>query len=498
MPLDYWTFLEATRVSRTFDEFILLPQKIKKEIEPKKISLGNRLTDKINIPLPFLSAAMRSVTGYKLAIVLASHGGLGVLPCSLSIEEQIEELKLVKRYRAGFVYDLKTVTPDDKVTGLFDQFSLYPVTDKNNKLLGLITDKMCIGDEGSVKDYMLSLEKVITAEDGISLDDANKRLREARIGILPIIDKEGYLKCAVFYSDLKKSRKYPNMFIDKNKSPMIGAAVSTHTRDLERAKKLIEADVDMIIIDSSTGHSEYQEEAIKNIKRLIVNSGKDIAIIGGNVVTEEGFNSIAEAGADCIKIGQGSGDACTTRSVLGTGCGQATAIIKCAKARDNFFKDKGRYIPICSDGGIRGTDTIALAFALGADSLMMGRYFAGFDESASELEFKPAYEVLDVPKTFVAEHYRDLKIPVKPYWGEASKLGRNIQRYAQDEENFVEQGTVVYVPYTGPMEKRLPKDILAVQTAIHEQGCKNIDELHRYAKLMLQSPSSYREGRVHI
>jgi len=497
MPLDYWAYLETTRKQKRFDAFILDQGYIPEDLDPEKVSLRTRLTDKIWMPLPFLSAAMRSVTDSKMAIALALEGGLGVLPRSLPIEKQVDELKLVKRYKAGFVYNLFVVKPSDEIGSIGWRYSLYPVTEdgkSNGKLIGIITDKMFnpLKERSlKVKDRMLSIENVISAGEGISLEEANDRLINSKIGMLPIVDKDSYLKCGVFHSDLKKVMEHPSMFVSEDKRLMCGGAVSIW-KDFERANALINSGVDAIVIDCAHGYSERMEKTIPELKGLIKKSGREIPIIAGNIINEEGFHRLAKAGADCVKVGQGSGEACETHDAVATGSEQATALIKCVYERNRFKKDTGKYIPICSDGGCHNHRDIIIALVLGADTIMMGGYFAGLEESAAEKMYIRLSELYS--KSSLPEEISDLPYLVSKYYGEASvealEKGGDSCRYVEKRKNFVIEGKLVHKPVLGSLRDRFYRknngDIPKIKKAICEQGCLTIEEFHTKAKINLR------------
>lgn len=490
-------------ISRAFSEYILIPRKTRKDTKITDVSLKSKITHDIEIPLPFLSAAMQSVTGPELAIALALHGGLGVLPChNVSIETQVENLKRVKRYKSGFVHDVITVGPEEPIKKLLELenqfgYSTFPVVvedNKGKKLVGLITGKKYhpIKDVNKkIKERMIPLDKLIIGKEGITLDEANEKMTESGIGVLPIIDDNGYMKSVVFWKDFKRHLKYPNAFINpKDKTLMVAGAVSTHLdEDIERAKKLVKNGIDFLLIDASDLHSDFGADAIMEYKKF------KVPIIAGNVVDRDGFNFLAELGADCVKVGIGSGSICTTRRVKSIGRGQATAVIECAKARDEYFEKTGKYIPICSDGGINTTGDMAVAFALGADLLMMGKFFAGFTESANPLISKK-FKILPEGLTSTI---KEVTVYVKEYWGEASTRAKSLRRYEHgDPRTFIIEGEEGYVLHKGSIHKQLPKDIMAIKGAISSSGCKNLKEFYKHAILELQSPEAFKEGGLNI
>jgi IMP dehydrogenase len=477
--------------SRTFTEYLILPGKTTRRARIEEVSLRSRITGKTEIPLPFMSAAMQSVTGHELAIGLAKQGGLGVLPGSLPIQEQAGMVRRVKRHRSGFVYNAITVGSRDRISRLLELekqhgYSTFPVVD-SGRLVGLITEKRYHPEKDAgleVSRRMIPFSRLIVGEDGMTLDEANDRVIQSGIGALPVIDKDRNLKSVVFYRDLKEHVACPDAFVDRDKRLMVAAAVSTHPEDLERAEALVRAGADFLVIDSSDLHSDFAEEAIENYKRFRK------PIIAGNIVHADAFEFLASLGVDCVKIGQGSGSICTTRRVKATGRGQATAVMEIARARDRLFSRTGRYVPICSDGGISSTGDMAVAFALGADLIMMGKYFAGFTESPQPLIERP-FRVI----TEGTEEIGTVNAFVKPYWGEASPRARNIRRYGhQDPRSFVVEGVEGFVLHKGSLASQLPRDVFALKGSLSTAGCKTLREFYENARLELQTTSSHLEG----
>ena len=362
-------------------------------------------------------------------------------------------------------------------------FSTVGVTDDGSsfgKLLGLITsrDYRVSKDnlDKKVKDFMTPLSNLITAQDGITLNDANDTIWEHKLNNLPIIDKNGKLKYFVFRKDYDSHKDHPNELSDDKKRLVVGAGINTRDYE-ERVPALVEAGVDVLCIDSSDGFSEWQKETIAYVKKKYDNN---VLIGAGNVVDKDGFLYLAKAGADFVKVGVGGGSICITREQKGIGRGQATALIDVAKARDEYFIESGEYIPICSDGGIVQDYHITLALAMGADFLMMGRYFARFDESPTR-------------KLLVGGNY------VKEYWGEGSNRARNWQRYdmgGKDNLKF-EEGVDSYVPYAGKLKDNLDQTIGKTKSTMCSCGLSSIKELQSDAKLTLVSSTSIIEGGAH-
>ena len=325
-----------------------------------------------------------------------------------------------------------------------------------------------------VNKFMTSIKNLKVAQDGVTLSEANDIIWEHKLNSLPIITKEGNLTAFVFRKDYQNNQENPSELLDDEKRYIVGAGVNT--RDyLERIPELVKAGADVLCLDSSDGFSQWQADTIKFVKE-----NYNVPIGAGNVVDADGFNFLADAGADFIKVGIGGGSICITRETKGIGRGQATAVIEVAKARDAYFEKTGVYIPICSDGGIVFDYHMTLAYAMGADFCMLGRYFARFDES-------PTNRVL------INGNY------VKEYWGEGSARARNWQRYDSggDAKLSFEEGVDSYVPYAGKLHDNLQVTLHKVKSTMCNCGCLTLEELRREAKLTLVSSASILEGGAH-
>lgn len=454
-----------------------------------KINLKTKLCRKVDdffyLNMPLISAAMQAVSGTDMAIALAQHGGMGVIPCSIPVEEQVRIIKDVKRYKAGFQKEVICFAPYSKIDNVIDTikktgYSIFPVTEdgsSKSKLVGIITDKDFIRKykASPVSDYMVTHLDV--AYEGIGMEEANELIIKYHRGFLPIVDKDFNLKSVVFKKDLEKSSDLPYELTDDKKRYCVAAAVSTQPKDRERIDALCESGLEAIFIDASDGYSDFQAETLDYIKSI-----SDIPVIGGNIITYEGFMHLAKAGFDGVKVGMGIGSGCTTQETKGTGRGQAAALMDAVKARDDFYrKTGGTYIPIIADGGISSTAHMAVALAIGADSLMMGRYFVQYRESAAPLIRHKKHGF------------------VKEYWMEASARARNYGRYDSSKDIFFEEGTEGYVPCIGSIHERknLPETLLKIKSAMSTAGCSTIDEMHREAILELQSVYSLADGAVH-
>ena len=481
--------------SRTFSEYLLIPNLTKKECLPGNVTLKTPIAKfkkgekpPLEINLPVASAIMQSVSDHNMAIALARSGGISFIFASQGIEQQAQMVAKVKKYKAGFVVSDSNLRPDNILKDVLNikrktGHSTIAVTDDGSatgKLLGIVTSRdyrlsRCSSEE-KVEDFMTSFSNLIYAKEGISLSEANDLIWEHKLNCLPIIDDKQKLCYLVFRKDYDSHKENPDELLDKNKRLVVGAGINT--RDYkERVSALEKAGADILCIDSSDGFSEWQKEVVEHIKSKYNGSVK---VGAGNVVDAEGFNYLVNAGADFIKVGIGGGSICITREQKGIGRGQASAVIEVANARDEYYNKTGIYIPICSDGGIVHDYHIAMALAMGADFVMLGRYFARFDESPSR-------------KLRAGGNY------VKEYWGEGSNRARNWQRYDVDDEskfNF-EEGVDSYVPYAGKLKDNLDTTISKIKATMSSCGVESIKELHKEARITIVSSTSIIEGGTH-
>lgn len=485
----------VNEVSRTFGEYLLIPGLTTKECTPNNVSLKTPLVkfkvgeqSAINLNIPFVSAIMQAVSDSGLAIELARNGGLSFIFGSQTIEDQAEMVRKVKKFKAGFVVSDSNVKPDTKLSDLIALIektghSTVGVTEDgtaNGKLLGLITSRdYRVNEENmsrTVKEFMTPFDKLTVGELGMSLSDANKIIWDKKLNTLPIIDKDKKLAYFVFRKDHESHHENPYELSDDNKKLLVGAGINSRDYE-ERVPALIEAGADVLCIDSSDGFSEWQLETLKWIKDKY---GDKVKVGAGNVVDKEGFEYLANAGADFIKVGIGGGSICITREQKGIGRGQATSIIDVAKARDEYAKKTGVYVPICSDGGLVQDYHMVLALAMGADFLMMGRYFARFDESPSK-------------KLTIGNRI------VKEYWGEGSNRAKNWQRYDMGGKAALkfEEGVDSYVPYAGKMKDNLEVTLGKIKATMCSCGSITIPELQKNAKITLVSSTSIIEGGAH-
>ncbi len=481
--------------SHTFSEYLLVPGYSDQQCIPSKVNLKTPLTKfkkgekpKVELNIPLSSAIMQSVSDDRLAIALAKEGGISFIYGSQSIESQAAMVARVKNYKAGFVVSDSTLTPDNTLEDILNLLektghSTMPVTESGKpqgKLLGIVTGRdyrvSRMDVKTKVSEFMTPFDQLIVAEDTKTLSECNDIIWENKLNSLPIISKNGNLKYLVFRKDYEDHKENPQELLDDQKRYIVGAGINT--RDYkERVPALLEAGVDVLCIDSSEGFSEWQALTIDWIKKTY---GETVKVGAGNVVDEAGFNFLAQAGADFIKIGIGGGSICITRETKGIGRGQATSVIEVAKVRNEYFEKTGVYIPLCSDGGIVYDYHITLALAMGADFVMLGRYFSRFEESPTN-------------KLMVNGNF------VKEYWGEGSNRARNWQRYdlgGKGQLTF-EEGVDSYVPYAGPLKENVLATLAKVRSTMCNCGALSISQLQRDAKLTLVSATSIIEGGAH-
>ena len=481
--------------SRTFSEYLLVPGYSGPECTPDNVSLRTPLVKfrkgeepAISMNIPMTSAIMQAVSDDNMAVALAREGGVAFIFGSQSVESQAEMVAKAKAYKAGFVVSDSNVKPSATLKELLKTVertghSTVAVTEDgapNGKLLGVVTRRdyrlsRMTGDE-LVESFMTPLDKLVVAPQNTTLKTANDIIWEHKVNALPIVDDKGCLVYFVFRKDYDSHKENPLELLDKHKKYVVGAGINT--RDYaQRVPALIDAGADVLCIDSSEGFTEWQRLTLKWIRD---NYGDSVKVGAGNVVDGEGFRFLADCGADFIKVGIGGGSICITREQKGIGRGQATAVIDVCRERDKYFEETGVYIPVCSDGGIVHDYHMTLALAMGADFLMLGRYFARFDESPSR-------------RVSIGGSY------MKEYWGEGSARARNWQRYDLGGEAKLsfEEGVDSYVPYAGSLHDNVAMTLSKVRHTMCNCGAVTIQELQKKAKLTLVSSTSIVEGGAH-
>ncbi len=482
--------------SHTFSEYLLIPGYTSEDCIPDRVSLRTPLTKyrkgveepAISLNIPLTSAIMQSVSNDTLAIALAKEGGLSFIFGSQSIESQAAMVARVKGYKAGFVVSASNLTPEHTLADVLalkakNGFSTVAITEDGTatgKLLGIVTSRdyrvSRMDPSDKVKDFMTPRARLVTAPAETTLKEANDIIWDNKLNALPVVDKDDHLMYFVFRKDYASHKENPLELLDREKRYLVGAGINT--RDYaQRIPALLAAGVDCLCIDSSEGYTCWQSKTIAWVRE---HYGDTVKIGAGNVVDRDGFRFLAEAGADFVKVGIGGGSICITRETKGIGRGQATALIEVAAARDEYFRETGIYVPICSDGGIVHDYHMTLALAMGADFLMLGRYFARFDESPTN-------------KVMVGGAY------MKEYWGEGSNRARNWQRYdlGGSTKLSFEEGVDSYVAYAGTLHDNVENSLYKVKSTMCNVGVTNIPDLQRDAKLTLVSSVSIVEGGAH-
>ncbi len=481
--------------SHTFNEYLLVPGYSSSECIPTNVSLKTPLVKfkkgeepAISLNIPMVSAIMQSVSGDRLAVALAQEGGVSFIYGAQTIEDEAAMVAKVKNFKAGFVKSASNLRPDQTLADVLalkeeNGFSTVAITEDGSpegKLVGIVTGRdyrvSRMDPAEKIANFMTPLSKLITAPEGTTLKEANDIIWDHKLNSLPIVRKDGTLCYFVFRKDYDQHKNNPMELLDAEKRYVVGAGINT--RDFaERVPALVNAGADVLCIDSSEGYSEWQKITIAWIRE---HYGDKVKVGAGNVVDGEGFRFLADCGADFVKVGIGGGSICITRETKGIGRGQATALIDVCKARDEYFKETGVYVPVCSDGGIVHDHHMTLALAMGADFMMLGRYFARFDES-------PTAKV-NVNGTLMKE-----------YWGEGSNRARNWQRYdlGGSKKLSFEEGVDSYVPYAGKLSDNVQISLAKVRSTMCNCGALTIPELQQKAKLTLVSSVSIVEGGAH-
>ena len=481
--------------SHTFSEYLLVPGYSSSECIPNNVSLKTPVVKfkkgeepALTMNTPLVSAIMQAVSGEKMAIALAREGGISFIYGSQSIEDEAAMVARVKNYKAGFVRSDSNIRPDQTLKDILDLkaktgHSTVAVTDDGTaegKLLGIVTSRdyrvSRMDPSTKVAEFMTPFESLIYAKEGITLKEANNIIWDHKLNSLPVIDENQRLLYMVFRKDYDSHKENPLELLDASKRYVVGAGINTRDYE-ERIPALVEAGADVLCIDSSEGFSEWQKRTLDWTRAKY---GDSVKIGAGNVVDREGFLFLAEAGADFVKVGIGGGSICITREQKGIGRGQATALIEVAKARDEYYARTGIYVPVCSDGGIVHDYHVTLALAMGADFIMLGRYFSRFDESPTN-------------KVMINGNY------MKEYWGEGSSRARNWQRYDLGGEAKLsfEEGVDSYVPYAGSLKDNLTLTLYKVRSTMCNCGALTIPELQEKAKITLVSATSIVEGGAH-
>ena len=464
----------------TFDDILLVPGYSEKL--PSQVDTSSYFTNGIKLHSPICSSAMDTVTEGRLAIALAREGGIGILHRNMTIEQQIVEAARVKRSESGVIVDPFYLFPEDKIRSASDLMAHYhisgvPIVDKNIRLVGIITnrDLRFVTDYEQPIDNVMTKENILTAPIGTNLESAKNLLNSRKVEKLPIVDSEGKLKGLITIKDIQKAKDFPNATKDSKGRLCVGAAVGTGTDGIERAEAMMEAGVDVIVVDTAHGHSKAVLDTIKTLR------GKfpDIQLVGGNIATKEAADALIDAGVDAVKVGIGPGSICTTRIIAGIGVPQVAAIMKVAPAVHE------RNCRLIADGGIRFSGDIVKALAAGADSVMIGSLFAGTEESPGE-----------------AIIYRGRSF--KSYRGMGSlgamKDGASKDRYFQDgipDSKLVPEGIEGLVPHKGSLSGIVFQMMGGIRSGMGYVGAANIRELHDNSRFIEVSAASMKESHPH-
>jgi len=464
----------------TFDDVLLVPQY--SEVLPANVSVASELIPGFPLNIPILSAPMDTVTTSDLAIALACQGGLGVIHKNMTVEQHVAEVMRVKRWQSGIVYHPVTLSPDDPVEKAFrimaeKKVSGFPVCDENGILVGMLTNRdlrLSRKVDGKVSELMTS-ENLVTAQPGISLEKARGLLHAHRIEKLPLVDKKGVLKGLVTFTDITKRTDYPSSLLDAKGRLRVGAAVGAGPDSFERATALIEAGLDILIIDTAHGHSKGVADQVKAVKKR----WPSLPVIAGNIVTPEAVTALAKAGADVVKVGIGPGSICTTRVVAGVGFAQFSAVLECAPAA------KKAGVGLIADGGIKYSGDIAKALAAGANAVMLGSLFAGTDESPGEV-------FLFEGRSF--KSYRGMGSQGAMQKGSKD---RYFQADVTESRKLVPEGIEGQVPYRGPLKDTVHQLMGGLRASMHYTGAVSIPDLQKKAKFVRITSSGLRESHPH-
>jgi IMP dehydrogenase len=461
----------------TFDDVLLIPAK--SEVLPKDVSVATRLGEGIRLNIPLMSAGMDTVTEAPMAIAIARQGGIGIIHKNMKVEEQAEEVDRVKRSESGVITNPFYLHPEHKVYDAEALMSKYrisgvPIVDKNRKLVGILTNR----DLRFIRDYSIPISEVMTKENlvtapvGTTLKEAEEILQKYKIEKLPLVDETGVLKGLITIKDIEKATLFPHAAKDAQGRLLAGAAVGVSSDTYKRAAALVEAEVDVLVVDTAHGHSRNVLETVAELRRRY----PDLCIVGGNVATAEGTRDLIEAGASVVKVGIGPGSICTTRVVAGIGVPQVTAIYDCATVARQYG------VPIIADGGIRYSGDIVKAIAAGADAVMLGSLFAGTAEAPGESEI------------FQGRRF-------KVYRGMGSlgamKAGSRDRYFQENEKKLVPEGIEGRVPYKGPLADTVFQLIGGLKAGMGYCGVKNLQELKEKTRFIRVTNASLRESHPH-
>lgn len=463
----------------TFDDLLLLPGH--STVHPRNTTLASNLTRRLRLSIPLVSAAMDTVTESRMAVAMAREGGLGVIHKNMPVELQAQEVDRVKRSESGMILRPITLSPSGTVQDaqrLMARYSIsgVPIVENGDRLVGIVTnrDLQFVSDpDGAVSEVMTS-EKLVTAPEGTTLEEAEAILHRHRIEKLPVVDDDGRLKGLITVKDIVKRRQYPNACKDDRGRLRVGAAVGVASGELDRASALVEAGVDVLVVDAAHGHSEGVLATVAEVREAF----PDVQLVAGNVATAEGAQALVDRGADAVKVGVGPGSICTTRVVTGVGVPQVTAIF-------NAVEGVGGQVPIISDGGIRYSGDIVKALAAGADAVMMGSMFAGTEEAPGE--------------SFLLEgrRFKTVRGMGSLSAMEEGSSDRYFQEGETERKKLVPEGIEARVPYKGPVGDTVFQLAGGVQSGMGYCGASSLEELRRNARFLRTTVGGIRESHPH-
>ncbi|MTI52178.1 MAG: IMP dehydrogenase [Alcanivorax sp.] len=474
--------LRIAQEALTFDDVLLLPAH--SDVLPNEVSLKTRLTRNIELNVPLLSSAMDTVTEHRLAITMAQEGGIGILHKSMPVDDQARQVRAVKKYESGVVKDPITISPNATVRELINltdahNISGVPVVE-GEQVVGIVTsrDTRFITDyDQSVADIMTGRDRLVTVKEGVGNDEVQALLHKHRIEKILVVNDAGELRGMITVKDIEKATRYPNACKDSQGRLRVGAAVGTGGGTEERVAALVEAGVDVIVVDTAHGHSQGVLNRVAWIKKHF----PDVDVIGGNIATAEAAIALMEAGADGVKVGIGPGSICTTRIVAGIGVPQITAVSEVAAAL------KGTDVPLISDGGIRFSGDIAKAVAAGAHAIMIGSLLAGTEEAPGEVElFQGGYY----------KAYRGMG-SLGAMSGKTGSSDRYFQDAAAGIEKLVPEGIEGRVPYKGPMSAIVHQLMGGLRASMGYTGCANIEEMRTKPYFVKVTNAGMKESHVH-
>ena len=467
---------QIIKTAYTFDDVLLVPNK--SEILPNEVSLKTKLTKKISLNIPLMSASMDTVTESKMAIAMAREGGIGIIHKNMTIEEQAIEVDRVKRQENGVITDPIFLNEDNTVRQALELMAKYrisgvPVT-RGTKLVGIITNRDIVFETNYDKtlDEVMTKSPLITAKEGTTLEEALEILKKYKIEKLPLVDDENNLKGLITIKDIEKAKAYPNAAKDSKGRLLCGASVGITNDMMERVEALVKANVDVITLDTAHGHSKGVIEGVRRIKSVY----PELQIIAGNIATAEAVRDLVEAGADCVKVGIGPGSICTTRVVAGVGVPQLTAVMDCVEEGRKYG------VPVIADGGLKYSGDIVKALAAGAQVCMMGSMLAGCEESPGETEIYQG-------RTYKV--YRGMGSLA------AMEKGSSDRYFQNGTKKFVPEGVEGRVAYKGPVSDTIFQLLGGIKSGMGYLGAPTLDNLYENAKFVVQTASGIRESHPH-